>query len=204
MHVYAETACEITHKALQRKRRDRGDQDHNDLGQVPCTRQNSTFSTQVTMHNQPDWSTARWSAKRSHQDQVARILKVGEPHKHRHQASLALASYSAKLPRILRSSCSPSSFADRSLTISDCTQMASPASTLSSRECAVTGTPDKSEPLKFDMQDIRSSPPWQHSSSGDDQALLAIYMTKHMLMINLWSKVQTDPLSIRGCIDASV
>jgi hypothetical protein len=36
-----------------------------------------------------------------------------------------------------------------------------------------------------------------HSNSivlrADDQALLAAYMTKHMLMINLWSKAPTDP-----------
>jgi hypothetical protein len=32
VHVSAETACEITHKTLQRKCRDRGDQNYDDLG----------------------------------------------------------------------------------------------------------------------------------------------------------------------------
>jgi hypothetical protein len=35
MHVSAETACEVWHKALPRERRDRGDQDCDELGQCP-------------------------------------------------------------------------------------------------------------------------------------------------------------------------
>ena len=73
--------------------------------------------------------------------------------------------------------------------------MASPASAASS--CEVCNDCNGWMNQKLEIPARKTLEALHHSNSivlrADDQALLAAYMTKHMLMINLWSQAPTDP-----------